>query len=242
LKKAKAVPLRGEQFAAARIYNGKDSEICEKGSWLAGHDQIRLPNGDLLMTLPEQSVILENPSKAVASHSRGERIYLTKKQLDERMERASTDLVKARESGVLRIPKNQISSEIPTNKYGEILETLFTYARAKAYGDFLHQQGIKSSTHYVGDCDQKGAVARGLWVHDLLNRSYLSGYYNDLVSYDGRVFGVQNVPAERAAPKVPQEKQVLEQRIQAALDEKVPFGFNGTLYVPVSKDTLAKAK
>ncbi len=210
IKSAKAVPVSGEQLAVARVYNGEESEICRKGCWLVGYDEIRLNNGDLLMTLPKQSVILENPRKAVATHRTGNCIYLTQKQLEARMERASTDLTKAREGGVLRIPKNKMASKIPTNKYGEIIETQFVYgAEAKTYGDFLYQKKIESSENYVGDTDSKGAVACGLWVHYLDSTSSLNDDYYIIVNLSlGRVFGVQNVPAKRIAPKTPLETLV----------------------------------
>lgn len=199
LSSAKAVPINGEQLAKARIYNGKESEIYQKTSLLIGYDQIRLPYGDLLMTLPEQSVVLENPRRAITQDRTEGQMYLAQNQLDALLERASTDLAKARKSGVLRISKSPFHErllEIPTNRYCEHIEPLFVYgAEAKAYGDFLNQQGIESTCYNAGGTDQRGACVYGTIVYSPVDGANID--YIHIGSGDTsrrQIFGVKNAP------------------------------------------------
>jgi hypothetical protein len=264
LNKEKLAIWTARDLAEARMLGGANHQLSREWSWV-GENFNYLPSGEILIASRDYNPILQNAEEATDCHRNGKEFYLNNKIAKDLRERAEKDPEKAIKSGVLLLPRNAVKGELPSTALKDEPLTYFLFRdTAKPYGQFLKENGIDSVPVYVVDAahakKQKQALVRALWVDDLFSRSFLVGY-DYLHSSIGRVRGVRRVPAERAAPEVPnvgnqrvseharqsedcrQEAKVegLE-NILAALKEGVAFNYNGTMYVPVRRDAIERAK
>ncbi|MEM4247007.1 MAG: hypothetical protein QXF14_01665 [Candidatus Woesearchaeota archaeon] len=247
LNKEKLAIWTASDLAEARMLGGAKHPVSREWSWV-GENFNYLPDGDILVASRDYNPILKNPEQATDCHRSGKEFYLDKRIAKDLRERAEKNPEKAVKSGVLLLPRNAVESEIPSTALKDEPLTRFLFRdTAKPYGQFLKENGINSVPVYVVDADyaknQKQALGRALWVGSLIGGSGLHGGDDGLHFSDGRVRGVRRVPAERAAPKVPNEAKVeCLENILAALKEGAAFNYNGTIYVPVKREVIERAK
>jgi hypothetical protein len=246
LNKERLAIWTARDLAEARMLGSAKHQVSREWSWV-GENFNYLPNGAILVASRDYNPILQNPEEATDCHRNDKEFYLDNKIAKELRERAEKDPEKALKTGVLLLPRNSVKSEIPSTAFKDEPLTYFLFRdTAKPYGQFLKENGIDSVPVYVVDADyakkQKQAFGRALWVHYLDDWSLLDGY--DILHFNsGRVRGVRRSRPSRAAPEVPKETKVeCLENILAALKEGVAFNYNGTMYVPVRRDAIERAK
>lgn len=169
------------QNAELRIQQGKDHYVSKNGNWV--REGVLYVPGER-NKLVRVSPILESAKKATQVHRTRKEFYPTRKQIEQSLTDDSVDF-----------PEKTI--EIPTNRFDWGALTVYIFGgekKAKAYGEFLHDAGIKEMPVYAVDKDyvdnQSKSFARQLWFGPLDFRSELSGY-GRLLDYDDRVRGVK---------------------------------------------------
>ncbi|HLF54220.1 MAG TPA: hypothetical protein VI612_00680 [Candidatus Nanoarchaeia archaeon] len=244
----KQVPLATtEELAEARVLDAKvqgswlNSELCTNGFWTAENYNY-YPNGEILIASREFNPILKQPRKATYAHKSAKEFYLDERTQKALRERAEIDPEKAIKSGVLLLPRTAYRSSVPTTAFEDYAPTRFHFRQQAApYGIFLAEQGIKSVGHQVFDeetaREQPKPFGRALWVYGLNSGSALGGnhIFNSAAGH-GQVCGVTSYA------RIPQELRGLEPNILQALKEGVAFDYNGTIYVPVSREAIARVK
>ena len=175
------------QNAELRIQQGKDHYDSKNGNWVKeGVLYIPGKRNKLVRVSP----ILESAKEATQTHRIGKEFYPTREQIEQSL----TDSVD--------FPEKTI--EIPTNRFDWGALTVYAFGgekKAKAYGEFLDDAGIKKMPVYPVDKDyvnkQSQPFARQLWFRLLGDWSGLDGRDGLL---DARVRGVK-VGAEGVALK-----------------------------------------
>jgi len=169
------------QNAELRIQEGKDHSVSRNGNWVQ-EGVIYFPKER--NKLVRVSPILESAKEATQAHRTIEEFYPTREQIEQSL----TDSID--------FPEKTI--EIPTNRFDSEALTIYAFGgekKAKAYGKFLREAGIKEMPVYAVDKDyvneQSQPFARQLWFRSLDYRPGLDGDYWGL-GYDIlRVRGVK---------------------------------------------------
>jgi len=151
--------------AQLRIQQGKDHYVSKNGNWVK--EGILYVPGER-SKLVRVSPILESAKEATHAHRTGKEFYPTKEQIEQSL----TDSVD--------FPEKTI--EIPTNRFDWGALTVYAFGgekKAKAYGEFLDDAGIKKMPVYPVDKDyvnkQSQPFARQLWFRLLGDWSGLDG-------------------------------------------------------------------
>lgn len=240
--------ITAEQLAILRIRDGPASPFSTQGTWVAeNYNYSSGRDAEIIIASANLNPILKQPVEATNAHRQGEEFYLNEAAWKQLRDVAESDPYKAIKSGALLVTRKALKFEIPVEALGETPETVFLFReQAKAYGNWLKAQGISAVSQWTVCEDhakkQNQPFGRALWVRSLDDRSELDGYYL-VLHYDyGRVRGVRVVPAERAAPEVPQEVKGIDATVAQAIQEGVGFNYDGVMYVPVSRQAIEKAR
>ena len=153
--------------AQLRIQQGKDHYVSKNGNWVK--EGILYVPGER-SKLVRVSPILESAKEATHAHRTGKEFYPTKEQIEQSL----TDSVDFPEK-IIRIPTNRFD-------WGAL--TVYAFGgekKAKAYGEFLDDAGIKEMPVYAISKDyvnkQSQPFIRQLWLGDLYDGSDFDGYH-----------------------------------------------------------------
>jgi len=172
-----------EENAGLRVKHGANSSISKIGNWVR-EGFIHVPNKGAFST--KDSPIMENAKEATDCHRNGNEFYLN----DEQVEKSLADSVKIGKT------------EIPTSRFAEEELTAFAFGKnAKAYGEFLKENGIDSIRAYLCNATNK-PFARQAWLYGMGGGggSNLDGWYLDYG--DGEVRGVRASANSKGASSV----------------------------------------
>ncbi len=126
-----------EEQAGLRVQEGANSSISRRGNWTR-EGFIYVQNKGAFLT--KDSPIMANATEATNCHRSGKEFYLN----DEQVEKSLADSVK--------IGKTQI----PTSRFADEAITNFAFGKnAKAYGEFLKENGIDSIQVYLANSENK---------------------------------------------------------------------------------------
>jgi hypothetical protein len=174
-----------EQNAELRIQEGISHNVSKKGNWVK-EGVLYIPEKGRFIT--RHSPIVEDAKVATQAHSEARNYFLTNKQI----ERALEDSVK--------IPKNVANSFILTNRFGSNKITKYAFGgekKAKAYGEFLDDAGIKKMLIYLDSIFDRPFVNQ-IWFGDLFDASVLHGSKRG-IHYGNLVRGI--LPHETNSPE-----------------------------------------
>jgi len=151
------------QNAELKIQQGKNHYVSKNGNWVKeGVLYIPRERNKLVKVSP----ILESATEATQIHRNNKEFYPTREQIEQSL----TDSVD--------FPEKTI--EIPTNRFDSEALTVYSLGgekKAKAYGKFLNDVGIKEMPVLVDDKnyvnEQSQPFARQLWFGNL---DYRSGF------------------------------------------------------------------
>ncbi len=200
-----------EEQAGLRVQEGANSSISRRGNYTR-EGFIYVPNKGVFLT--KNSPIMENAKDATNRHRNGNEFYLNDKQV----EKALADSVLIKET------------EIPTKRFGDDAISNFAFGKnAKAYGEFLKENGIDSIQVYLANSENKPCGGR----------SSLGGDDGSLSYGCNVVRGVRasaNSKGASVAQKIeaPKIEAYTPKDIQRALNE---LGFSG-----LEKDLIKKLK
>lgn len=172
-----------EEQAGLRVQEGADSSVSQRGNWTK-EGFIYVPSKGAFLT--KDSPIMANAKDATNCHRNCKEFYLN----DEQVEKSLADSVKIGKT------------EIPTSRFADEAITNFAFGKnAKAYGEFLKENGIDNIQVYLADAQNK-PFARQAWLHWVggVNGSDLSGYYRSLGCDYSEVRGVRSASDEVAKP------------------------------------------
>ena len=169
-----------EENAELRIQQGKDHYVSKSQNWVKeGVLYIPRKRNKLVGVSP----ILESAKEATQDHRAEEEFYPTEEQIEQ-------SLIDS-----IDFPEKTI--EIPTDEFGSRALTIHAFGgekKAKAYGEFLDDAGIKEMPIYAVDKDyvdkQGRPFARQLWFRALGNRSMLYNFWG--IYYEDRMRGIKN--------------------------------------------------
>ncbi len=196
-----------EELAGLRALLGASHAVSTRWSWLAENfNYMNDADADILIASGVYNPLLKDPASAVQAHSEGKEVFLADGIVRDLRERARTDPVEARASGVYRLQRKDVQSKVPVTELDSYGPTRFLFGdQAKPYGAFLEAAGITSVPFYVVNADharkQESPFARAFAVSHLLYRSRLSGLKSGLHYDIGRVGGVRPYAREAGAPK-----------------------------------------
>jgi len=155
------------QNAELRIQQCEDHDVLRNGNWVKeGVLYIPGERNKLVRVSP----ILESAKEATQANRKGKEFYPTREQIEQSL----TDSVDFPEK-IIRIPTNRFD-------WGAL--TVYAFGgekKAKAYGEFLDDAGIKEmpvfaiSKDYVNK--QSQPFIRQLWLGDLYDGSDFDGYH-----------------------------------------------------------------
>ncbi len=243
-----AITLRN--LAEARILGGANSPVSTRWTWVA--ENFNYDKEDILIASREFSPLLQYPVEATDCHRRDKEFYLSAEDTEKLRRAASSDVNQAIKFGVLLLKRSKVLSNIPVEAFGDEDVTSFLFRdKAKEYGQFLKENGIKRVPLYVvGKAyaqKQDRAFSRALWANDLGSDSALDGDSSLILYYgSGRVSGVSRSEPEgrAAAPQAPRAvssgSQTLEASVLEAVRQGRGFKYEGRLYLPVDPETVPK--
>ena len=162
-----------EENAGLRVQESAGSSISQRGNWTR-EGFIYVPNKGAFLT--KDSPIMAKAKQATDCHRNGNEFYLN----DEQVEESLADSVKI------------TNTKIPTKRFADEALTSFAFGKnAKAYGEFLKENGIDNIQVYLANSGNK-PFARQAWLFWIVSdgRSGLYGYFRGL-SYDDEVRGVR---------------------------------------------------
>ncbi|MEM4259431.1 MAG: hypothetical protein QXS38_01565 [Candidatus Pacearchaeota archaeon] len=163
-----------EQNAGLRVQEGADSSVSIRGNWTR-EGFIYVPNKGAFLT--KDSPLMENAEWATDCHRNGKEFYLN----DEQVEKSLADSVKITET------------EIPTSRFADEAITNFAFGKnAKAYGEFLKENGIDSMQVYLANFENK-PFARQAWLRRI------DGDVSDLIGCGNLSYGDDGVRGVRAS-------------------------------------------
>jgi hypothetical protein len=181
-----------EEQAGLRVQEGSDSSVSRRGNWTR-EGFIYVPNKGAFLT--KNSPIMVNAKEATDCHRNGNEFYLNDEQVEESL--ADSVLIK--------------ETQIPTKRFGDEAITNFAFGKnAKAYGEFLKENGIDGIQVYLANSENK-PFARQAWLFRIGGgRSDLDGDGRNLNYDNGVVRGVRasanskgaSVARKIEAPKV----------------------------------------
>ena len=183
LQKAGYRIIEPEQFAQLRIANGANHSVSLNGAYTSMGDVMIPQKGRFLTQVP---FVTRDPTESTQAHRQGKEVFISKE-----------DAESALTLGSVKVPYNQ--SSVPTDRFAEDPITAFVFGKtAKAYGEFLKENGIKAMPLWFNDekyiNSQKSPFANQLWLHrlDVDSQSGLDGNGRYLDCVDA-VRGVRNV-------------------------------------------------
>ena len=163
-----------EEQAGLRVQEGSNSSVSQRGNW-AKEGFIYVPNKGAFLT--KNSPIMVNAEDATECNRNSRDFYLNDKQVEEAL--ADSILIK--------------ETQIPTKRFGDEALTNFAFGKnAKAYGEFLKENGTNSIQVYLANAQDK-PFARQAWLCrvDCAYRSSLSGSGRNLYFDADEVRGVR---------------------------------------------------
>ncbi|MEK6864601.1 MAG: hypothetical protein AABX27_04860 [Nanoarchaeota archaeon] len=212
-----AITLR--DLAEARILGGANSSVSTRWTWVA--ENFNYDKDDILIASREFSPLLQYPVEATECHRQGKEFYLSPNDTEKLRRAASSDVNQAMKFGVLLLKRSKILSDIPVEAFGEEDVTSFLFRdKAKEYGRFLKENGIKNVPLYVVDKAyvQKQAFSRALWAYCLYVNSALNGDDN-LDSNSGRVSGVRRRGEPEGRATAPQAPRAVSGLVASTLEQ-----------------------
>jgi hypothetical protein len=156
-----------EEQAGLRVQEGADSGVSQRGNWTK-EGFVYVPSKGAFLT--KNSPIMANATEATNCHRSGKDFYLN----DEQVEKSLEDSNKV------------INTQISTNRFADEALTSFAFGEnAKAYGEFLKENGINNIQFYLADHQDK-PFARQAWLCRIGSDDE-SGLDGDLryLNYDG---------------------------------------------------------
>ena len=169
-----------EEQAGLRIQEGANSEVSQRGNWTR-EGVIYVPTKGTFLT--KNSPVMDNAFEATNANRKGNWFNLD----DSQVESALADSVKL-EAG-----------EVPTNRLAEDERTAFAFGKnAKAYREFLKENGVNSVPIYLANTESKPFAAQ-MWFRSirLVHRSSLYGGDWDLDGGNDRLRGVREPGIEQ---------------------------------------------
>jgi hypothetical protein len=215
LEEEKFSIITPEQFAQHRIAEGANHSVSLNGAYTSMGSLMVPKRGRFLVV---QSLVMQNPSKAIEAHRIGNEFYVS-----------DNDAEKSLASGSVAIPYAQ--SAVPFERFADDPITAFVFGKtAGEYGAFLKESlrevEVAEMPLWFNDQEyidsQKKPFANHLWLHRLGcgGGSELDGY-GDLDYF--RVRGVRE-SAEGTHENFEAYTSVQLKRIEDALKE---LGFSG---------------
>jgi hypothetical protein len=162
-----------EENAGLRVQESAGSSISQRGNWTR-EGFIYVPNKGAFLT--KDSPIMAKAKQATDCHRNGNEFYLN----DEQVEESLADSVKI------------TNTKIPTKRFADEALTSFAFGKnAKAYGEFLKENGIDNIQVYLANSGNK-PFARQAWLGRIVSgsRSLLDGDIRNL-DYGNEVRGVR---------------------------------------------------
>ena len=184
-----------EEQAGLRAREGANSSIATRGNWTR-EGFIYVPTKGAFLT--KDSPILANAKEATDCHRNGREFYLNDEQVEKSL--AASVLIK--------------ETQVPTTRFADEALTSFAFGKnAKAYGEFLKENGIESITAYLANSESK-PFARQLWLHRIDSdlRSVLNGDLRGLDYDSDEVRGVREASANSKGASVARKS---EARVEA---------------------------
>ena len=188
IKSAGAKVISARDLAYARIQQGKDSSLCNNGSYVR-EGVLYVQNKTLFI---RNSPLLNQKlaKKAVQAHKSGNEFYVDNKLAEEYQEQTEQDKGKQPEKRKTLAISKRGSFNIPTNRFKDEELTLWFFKdQAESYGEFLRENNINKMPVYLSGNNKKNFVNQ-VWFGGLVSRSELVGSRD--LCYDGRVRGVLN--------------------------------------------------
>ena len=135
-----------EENAGLRVQESAGSSISQRGNWTR-EGFIYVPNKGAFLT--KDSPIMAKAKQATDCHRNGNEFYLN----DEQVEESLADSVKI------------TNTKIPTKRFADEALTSFAFGKnAKAYGEFLKENGIDNIQVYLANSGNK-PFARQAWLY-----------------------------------------------------------------------------
>ncbi|MEK6935277.1 MAG: hypothetical protein AABW67_00660, partial [Nanoarchaeota archaeon] len=178
IKGAGASLISARDLAYARIQEGRDSSLCNFGSYIK-EGVISVPNQSLFI---RNSPLLnqEFAEQAVQAHKDGKEFYIDDKLTNQYCKQAEADKNKPLEKRRVLSLNKRGKFEIPTNRFNQEELTLWLFQdQAENYGLFLRDKKIKGINEmpvYLSSNDNNKNFANQLWLCGLDCRSVLGGY------------------------------------------------------------------
>jgi hypothetical protein len=172
-----------EEQAGLRVREGIDSSVSKQVNWVR-EGIIYVPKKGVFFT--KNSPIIANAKKATDCHRNGNNFYLTNGQVEKSLE----DSVKIGKT------------KIPTERFADEELTSFAFGKnAKAYGEFLKENGIDNLRIWLIDMQDKPLATQAKFGKaDRKLGSNLYGFDNDLHCNIGCVRGVHDSSNSLGAP------------------------------------------
>jgi len=171
-----------EENAGLRVQEGANSSVSQRGNRTR---EAFIYDSDKGIFLSKKSPIMANAKQATDCHRNGKDFYLN----DEQVEESLADSVKI------------TNTQIPTNRFADEALTSFAFGKnAKAYGEFLKENGINSIQVYLGDAQNK-PFATQAWLCRIGGDggSFLDGDDGGLSYVSDVVRGVRSASAKGAS-------------------------------------------
>jgi hypothetical protein len=208
-----------EEQAGLRVQEGADSGVSQRGNWTK-EGFVYVPSKGAFLTM--DSPIMANAEQATNCHRSGKDFYLNGEQVEASLE------------GSIKV----INTQISTNRFADEALTSFAFGEnAKAYGEFLKENGINNIQFYLADYQDK-PFARQAWLYgfDSYGRSGLDGNSWDLYSDHIGVRGVR-ASDEVAKPSVENSRveAYTQKDIQKALESLKLAGLESQILEALKK-------
>lgn len=224
------------QLAYARMQKNSGHSLSQNGSYVK-EGSLYVPNVEHKKILLRDSLVLKNPTAATSAHRAGKEYLLGKDfNVNEFLEKLS--------KGDYLLLDN--TNPVPTNRFGEDERMVWAFGKiAQDYGLFLKDAGVSQTGFYMDGNDhinsQGQPYANQLWLHRLVNDSYISGYGRDLYYYS-RVRGVQSI-GEADAPKKNVVETYTSRQVQSMVNKTLQnVGISGTVKKTIISDLEKRLK
>ena len=195
IKQAGASVISTRDLAYARIEQGRNSSLCNNGSYVK----------EGVLYVPGKTLFIRNSpllnqrlvGKAVEAHRKGSEFYVDDKLANKYQEQAEADKNKTPEKRKTLAINKRGGFNIPTNRFKDEELTLWLFKdQAEAYGNFLKENNINEMPVYLSS-DSKKNFANQVWFGSLGGRSGLLG--DNWYLGCGRVRGVLKQTGEASS-------------------------------------------
>jgi len=208
-----------EEQAGLRVQEGADSGVSQRGNWTK-EGFVYVPSKGAFLTM--DSPIMANAKEATDCHRNGKDFYLTDEQVEASLE------------GSIKV----INTQISTNRFADEALTSFAFGKnAKAYGEFLKENGINNIQFYLSDYQDK-PFARQAWLCRV-NSDDESGLDGDLryLNYDSSEVRGVRVSDEVAKPSAENSRveAYTPKEIQKALESLKLAGLGSQILEALKK-------